>query len=240
MEPISETRQAVEEFGSLWPDDGDLLWALQRSAERVRDLVPDCVGFSLASTERGVTFTLMATDDEIAVLDALQYLGGGPCVESVKAEKVLAYNTQEPLDENDWQLFARGTAAAAVASTLTLPILAEGRVVGSVNMYAASGHAFDGRHGALAEIFSAWAPGAVTNADLDFTTRRVAERAPEILRAERHIGIAVGIITADLHTDPEKAREHLREAAQRAGTTEVKLAEKLVEGQVRADQLFDE
>jgi len=77
VEPISETREAIEEFGPFAVDE-DLLEELGKKGERVRAVVPDCVGFSLAMEAYGVTFTLVASDEEVAVLDALQYIDGGP------------------------------------------------------------------------------------------------------------------------------------------------------------------
>ena len=52
--------------------------------------------------------------------------------------------------------------------------------------------AFDGLHREIADIFGVWAPGAVTNADLSFRTRRTAEKAPATMRVD----IAVGILMA--------------------------------------------
>ena len=111
MEPIPETSEAVEEYGPFSTEEGDLLAELREKAERVRGLVPECIGLSLASKEEGVSFTLVASDEEIAALDAIQYVGGGPCVESVNAERVLAYTHDEMLGEANWQLFAQATAA---------------------------------------------------------------------------------------------------------------------------------
>ena len=82
------------------------------------------------------------------------------------------------LDEDTWHLLAMASAARCIVSTLTLPIVKDGRIAGAVNLYGASRQAFTGHHEALAEIFGAWAPGAVTNADLSFSTRRDAEEAP--------------------------------------------------------------
>lgn len=86
MEPIPETVAAIEEFGKFY--DADLLAELQQRAEAVRELVPDLVGLSLASLDDGVGFTLVATDADVAVLDAIQYVGGGPCVDSLPGERV--------------------------------------------------------------------------------------------------------------------------------------------------------
>jgi hypothetical protein len=40
--------------------------------------VPECVA-TVSLTSNGMTFTLVVTSDEFRVLDAAQYLDGGPC-----------------------------------------------------------------------------------------------------------------------------------------------------------------
>ena len=144
VEPIPETTEAIEEYGPF--GSGDLLGELRAKGARLRDMVPDCVGFSLASIEHGVTFTVAATDADLALLDAVQYLAGGPCVDAVEGEQVVTFTADDAVDERRWQLFAQATAAASVASTLTLPILARDTVAGSVNLYAATRQAFTGLH----------------------------------------------------------------------------------------------
>ena len=225
--PIPETIEAVEEFGPFAPEGPDLLDELKWSAEMVREIVPECVGITLASTENSVSFTLVSSDDGVAVLDAVQYAVGGPCVEAVKAEQVLAYTQDDFLSEANWQLFAQATAAASIASTLTLPIVAEEKVVGSINLYASTPDAFTGLHEKIADIFGAWAPGAVTNADLGFSTRTISQQAPVILRDQVRIHVAIGILMSDQGLDLEAARARLYDAALRAGVTVGMVAEEL-------------
>lgn len=227
MGPIPETRQAVDEYGPFAAADLDLVEELTGSSERVREIVPECIGITMSSTEDGVSFTLVSSDEDVAVLDAIQYTVGGPCVESVKAEQVLSYTQEDFLGEAGWQLFAQATAAASVASTLTLPIVVAGMVAGSINLYATTPDAFEGRHEQVADIFGAWAPGAVTNADLSFSTRTVARQAPLILLDQVRIQIALGILMRDQGIDVETARARLFDAAHRAGVTVAMVSEEL-------------
>lgn len=238
MEPIPETAEAVTEFGPF--GDGDVLDLLRDRSEQVRELVPDCIGISVASMEHGVSFTVVATDEEIASLDGVQYLDGGPCVDGVRAERVLGYTDEDLLEEEDWLLFAQATAAAGVASTLTLPIVAEAEVVGSVNLYASGPRAFAGRHEAIADIFEAWAPGAVANADLSFSTRGTAEQAPRVLREDMLIQVAVGILMGLQDIGFDTALEQLHDAARRAGVTAPALADLVVNRIKRGDYKFGE
>ena len=98
MEPLPETRQALAEIVSLEdPDPEELLNALGAAARRV---VPQLIGLSVGLGDSQLTFTLVASDDEIAALDATQYLEGGPCVEVAEGRAELAeFVVEDPLDE---------------------------------------------------------------------------------------------------------------------------------------------
>lgn len=229
MEPIPETARVIEQFGPFVIENEDLLVELLAKAEQLRALVPQCLGVSLASNEDEVTFTVVASAKELAVLDAVQYLADGPCVQAVRESAVVTFEQEDQLDEHAWRLFAAATATAGVASTLTLPIMDGERVLGSVNMYASTPHAFDGQHEAVARIFGAWAPGAVTNADLSFTTRQAAEAAPDQLREELDLAVASGLIAGGEGIAIEVASERMGEAARRAGVSELELARIIIE-----------
>ncbi len=215
MEPIPETTEAVDELDAFVADD-DLLEQLGAVATRVRVLVPDCVGMSVAMINHGITLTLVATVAEIAALDAVQYLAGGPCVTAAERGEVLA-TTSDSLDERGWHLFAGATAAHGVVSTLSLPLMEDGEVVGGVNLYGGTRDAFDGHHDELATILGAWAGGAVANADLSFDSRLEAQRAPQVLRDAAQVDLAVGMLAATLDVDVTGAGDRLAEAAARAG-----------------------
>jgi hypothetical protein len=150
MEPIPETAEAINQLEAS-VDQGDLLAQLTRLADQGKEIVPDLVGVSIAPLDHGLTYTLVATAAEIAVLDAIQYAVGGPCVEAAHTERVVQFD-QDAFDEDRWRLFAESTAARAVRSTLTLLLSDDGlEVAGTVNLYAASPRAFDGLHEQLAE-----------------------------------------------------------------------------------------
>ena len=227
LEPIPQTVEAVDELDPVG-EVAPTLDGLRRLAGRAAAVVPDLVGVSITRLEDRLTVTLVASAGEVAVLDAVQYAASGPCVEGARADEVVTHDAGDPLDEERWRLFAEATAAYAVRSTLTLPIVDEEQVLGSVNLYAASRRAFEGHHDDLARIFGALATGAVANADLSFATRREAEAAPQRARDRVLLETAVGILAADLHTGVDAAEQHLRDAAARAGVSLLQLATAIV------------
>ena len=101
-------------------------------------------------------------------------------------------------------------------------------LAGSVTLYGASRHAFDGHHQHLAEILDAWAPGAVTNADLPFRALVDAQEAPARLRRAITIEEATRIVSLIQGLAPEAARQRIRDAATRAGISEEQLAEAVI------------
>jgi GAF domain-containing protein len=234
MEPIPETLVALDELDAHLGGD-TLLAQLQRSAELAQRIAPDLAGFSIASHEHGITFTLVATADDIAALDGVQYLTTGPCVEAVADEQGMATTAEDLLSEPRWHALAQASAAAGVRSTLTFPIMDGDEVIGTVNLYGRSDEAFDGKHGLLATVFKAWAPGAVTNADLSFSTRRAARQAPERLREDARIDAATGIIASSRDLTLDDAREQLEESAARAGVPVSKLAKLIIEARQHDD-----
>lgn len=230
MEPIPETYEALTELGAFAPD-ADLLEQLLETGRRVEAVVPDCVGMSVTMVRHGVTFTLVASDEAVAVLDAIQYLAGGPCLQALGDVDVLETLTDDEarMDEQGWHLFADASSARGVASTLSLPIVEDGEVVGGFNLYGATRRAFEGHHEQLAEVLGAWAGGAVTNADLDFSTRRAAREAPEVLRRQHGVDIALGALAAALGITIDQARERLDQAATRAHLPASRVAEVVTE-----------
>lgn len=185
MRPIPETVEAVAELGRV-TGGSDLLEDLLATAEAVQQLVPDCVGLSLAWVEHGVTFTLVASPEQIAVLDALQLLSGGHRVGVAQPGPATEGLLRGPEEEQWWGLSVRADATATVRCSLTFPLAENDAVVGSVSLYGASDHAFEDVHPELARVLGSEAPWATRNADLAFESRRTAQEAPAVLQAWLH------------------------------------------------------
>lgn len=227
VEPIPETLQAFGEL-DFELDERGLEEQLRLSAALAEQLVPGLVGVSVGFRVEGLTFTLVATDAETATLDAVQYLTSGPCVDAID----LGHGIATPdglMSEQRWHDFARASAASGVRSTLTLPVLDGDVVVSTVNLYGRENETFTGKHAVLADLFGAWAPGAVANADLSFATRREAQQAPAQLREAAVVHTATGLVAAERNVSLEEARDQLHDAARRAGVPVHKLARVLLD-----------
>lgn len=220
MEFLHRTQEALDEYVSL--SEPDLEGSLLTMGDRAERIVSECVGLSFTLLDKDLTFALVAPglpmrpaeppDDP----DVVRLPARGP--DAAEAP------TRALMDEGRWARMARVNCATGVASSLSLPVLNEGRVVGGITLYASSEDAFAGHHDELAAALGASAEGAVTNADLGFEARRRAEEAPRRVRDEQVVEVGTGILAARLGLELETARGRLHEAALQADVTDAQAA----------------
>ena len=225
MDPLPETRALLER---LWIGPGDErvdVWLLAR-AHQVAEQVPGCVGLTIALIgDVGLTFTFLATDDKLRLVDGAQYLDGGPCEDSAHHDRRI---DADLLSEREWHLAALAGAAVGIRSSLSLPIRSQDTVVGSVNLYGAEPTTFTGHSRGLAIMFGAAAEEAVTNADLPMTGIERARESTQRFEEVAAVDVATGVLAEQHHVSVDEARQRLEDAAQRAGVDVPSLAELII------------
>lgn len=228
MEPIPETRELLDLL-RVGPDSDRLESWLVTRAQQVAALIPDCVGVSIALFgDEAVTFTFVITADRLRLIDAAQFLDGGPCQESAHGDVALETSI---LSEQRWHLFALAEAATGVQSSLSLPLRSDRSPSGSVNFYGSSPDTFTDRARELAAMFGAAADDAVANADLPMTGLHRARRSAQQVQADARLDIAVGVLAERQGLPIEDARQRLHDAAARAGIEVEALARLLLVGE---------
>lgn len=210
MELLPQSKEALDEYVTPSVDDVEgLLRVIEGWALRT---VPECVALSVTLLDDDLTFTLVDTDAS---------------TEAAAAETDREAGDDQPdyaLDEHEWADMARQRAFAGIASTVCLPVVEQGRAVLNIDLYASTAHAFHNRIDGLVAALGAWQAGAVTNADLGFETLRRAEAAPERLRVQRLVDVAVGLVAARVGMTTDDASDLLSQAAERAGVSESQAA----------------
>jgi GAF domain-containing protein len=225
MEPIPESLEALRLLSET--HESDLIEQVRRTAETVRAHIPDCVAISVTILESGLTFTLASTSERLRRLDGAQYLDGGPCQAAAEGESEI--EVADILDEDRWQLFAQASAAEGVRSSLSLPLRgANGTVYGSLNLYGSIADTFAGHSRELAAIFGAAAAEAISNSDLSMASLGRAQQAPAAIRDADTVSVAVGILAGRESVPVDEARQRLLQAAARAGTSPVDLADLII------------
>jgi len=222
VEPIPETRNALRHLALQGEDT--LAGQLNKVTARLDSEVPGVVAFSVGVARHDIILTYVSTRHEANVLDGVQYVDDGPCQLAARTGDIVSVDHEGLLDEGRWQLFAQSGAARGILSTLSLPVMDGDRVIGGVNLYGSRSDTFASRVEDVASIVGGWATGAVSNADLSFTTRLEAARAPQRLEDLQTINEAVSILVDSKGVTSTMARSKLHEAAAQAGIPVVTLA----------------
>lgn len=218
MELLPQSREALDEYVTLSVDDVEgLLRVIEGWAVRA---VPDCVALSVTLLDEDLTFTLVDDAANPRRSPASGSGRGGHPAPGTADDLTSVY----ALDEGGWADMARERAFSGIASTVCLPVVEHGRAVLNIDLYASTAHAFHDRVEGLVAALGAWQAGAVTNADLDFDTLRRAEAAPERLREQRLVDVAVGLVAARVGVTTDDAMYLVHEAAARSGLSAVQVA----------------
>ena len=212
MELLPQSKEALDEYVTPSVDDVEgLLRVIEGWALRT---VPECVALSVTMLDDDLTFTLVDTDAGSDLTSEPARWGSGDSFD----------DRDYLMDEGGWAHMARERAFAGIASTICLPVVEAGRAVLNIDLYASTAHAFHDRIDGLVAALGAWQAGAVTNADLGFDTLRRAQLAPERLREQRLVDVAVGLVAARAGMTTDDASNLLARAADRAGISEAQAA----------------
>ena len=137
----------------------------------------------------------------------------GPCLESMRTGTVV--RVEDMAAEHRWTPYPARAAELGVRSSLSLPLVVEGRSSGALNFYATAPRAFGADDEAAAARWAGQATGALTVA------LRIAdsdERAQSLLGGldtRALIGQAVGLLMAQERCTAAQAFDLLRIASQR-------------------------
>ena len=224
MQLLPQTIEVLRRLGES--SDADLVAVVADAGDRVAAEVPSCLGFSFCLGAEDLTFTVVATSEDSAVMDSAQYLDDGPCLQAGREDVVVGID--DILDEDRWQQFASTAAGRGVRSSLSLPVLDHGTLVGTVNFYAARPRAFRGHEAQLATIVGASAHEAISNSDLAFRSLDDAVVAPAHLEELAVIDQALGILAHSRRIGIDEARTVLHSAAARAGLQDADVARTVV------------
>jgi transcriptional regulator with GAF, ATPase, and Fis domain len=176
---------------------------LQKVAELAVDTIPGCdfVGVSIRLGKGEIT-TPAATDALAEQADNLQYeLGEGPCVDVVwEGDQNLIEDMRA---EQRWSRWAPLAADLGIMSVLSTRMATGENVVGALNLYSLSPHAFSKESGITAHIYATHASAALT-----LKTEIVGLTTG--MQTRHMIGIAQGMLMLRYGLDQESAFQVMR------------------------------
>jgi len=156
--------------------------------------VPNAEGASVTTLPQGRPGAL-ASDDWARSLDELQYSEHeGPCLDAYRTGNV--FRIRDLADEPRWPSYVPRAVAHGARSMMSLPMAAEGSVIGALNVYSRKPDAFDGEAASVGEIVAAHAGLASQVSAALFGHRALAEQLSDAMRSRAVIEQAKGIVMA--------------------------------------------
>jgi GAF domain-containing protein len=207
---------------------------LDETLDRVANLacrtLPACDLASVTMINDGRPATPVQTEPLATDLDAAQYRSDhGPCLEAYSVREVVGAALAERSDSaRRWPEFTSAAARAGIRSVLAVPLLANDRPVGALNMYSRTVDVFDDAQAESAALFSEQASIACANAEVYWRTFTLTEHLREALESRDVIGQAKGILMARRGCTADAAFEALRKVSQHRNTKLRQVAERVV------------
>lgn len=226
MEPTPELLASLRELAKLILSEETLETTLKRVADLSVRAIPSCDSAGLTLPQDGGFHTPVTSDDLAKVVDEVQYQAGeGPCLASVASGEVNKIDVME--EETRWPRFTRGTVAAGVASSLSVPMRVDG-TTGALNLYSLTRNGFSQRDVEIAHEFASQAAVAIANASVYAASRALTEQLNIALQTRDVIGQAKGILMEREGIGDQEAFDMLRIMSQKTNIKLREVAERLV------------
>ncbi|RLP86397.1 GAF and ANTAR domain-containing protein [Micromonospora sp. CV4] len=230
--PSIDPADAFAELGRIKLQDNSLDGVLQRVADLARRALPIPVEVSVTLVRGETAHTAAYTDDLARDLDERQYAQGrGPCLEASLSGTVVT--VPDLAAEDRWPDWADRGRKAGVGSSVSIGLPIQEAVVGALNVYARTPHAFDDESVSILNTFGAYAAVALANAQLYDSTTTLARQMQEAMASRAVIEQAKGIIMAERRCTPEQAFAILSKVSQDSNRKVREVAQAMVERAAR-------
>lgn len=209
-----------------------LTTVLDQVTQLMHAAVPDFDEVSITVVEGERPISVVFTGSLAVQLDERQYEQGfGPCLHAARTGGVVPI----PDTSTDFEYvdFSRQACRMGVTRSLSFGLAVPGRNVGSLNLYALSGHGFDEATVAAAQAVAAYVAAPVANAALYARTTAQVEQMREAMASRSVIEQAKGMIMSARDCTADEAFTELRRLASRANRKVRVVAEEIVEGRGR-------
>ncbi len=180
-------------------------------------LVSGGLSCGMTMQPNGRPVTVACSDQVAARVDELQYeLDDGPCLHAMRDGHLV--RIEDTADKARWPEFEARAASHGIRSCLALPLHADGKPLGALNLYAREASAFGTAAARRAENFAENASGALTLAIRLASDAALIEQLRSSLASRTVIDQALGIIMAREQCTQARAFAILRSASQNSNT----------------------
>ena len=223
-----ETALELAKLAGLALSEPDLDTALIAITRVAVSVVEPCDGASLTMRSRGVPSAPLASDEWSVTLDQLQFVEQeGPCLDCLREGSVM--RVPDLATDGRFPNYGPRATELGARSTMSLPLSADGRTVGALNLYSRRSDAFDSESVAVGELLAAHASLAISAATAYYSSRDLADQMRQALESRAVIEQAKGVLIARHGGKADDAFAMLVELSQRSNRKLREVAQSLVE-----------
>jgi transcriptional regulator with GAF, ATPase, and Fis domain len=208
--------------------DGDHInITLRQIAEIARNALTDIDEVSVTLLDGQKAQTVVFTGQLAVNLDERQYQSGhGPCLDAAKTGDTVVVDTDDPA--NPYPEFSRAAQRVGIHHSVSVGLAIPDRIVGALNMYAATRRPI--RHDTvnLAEAFAQYAGVTVANASTYHKSAALVDQMREALTSRAVIDQAKGMLMERHGCTADEAFAMLVDASQRTNRKVGDIAEAIV------------
>jgi GAF domain-containing protein len=192
----------------------DLTDALPEICRIATRAVPGVDGASVTTFPQGRPGAV-ASDTWAQNLDELQYVEHeGPCLDAYRTGNM--FRVRDLANEPRWPSYMPRAVEHGARSMISIPLAAEGSVIGALNFYSKEPDRFGAEEASIAEVVAAHAGLAVQVTAAFFRHRDLAEQLREAMQSRATIEQAKGIVMARERCTADRAFELLTKMSQNA------------------------
>jgi GAF domain-containing protein len=186
----------------------ELVGALEEICRIAVRTVPSAVGASLTTVGTAGPEVVASSDEWAAQLDELQHVEReGPCIDAARTSQL--FRVRDVGAEPRWPSYMPRAHERGARSMVSLPMSAETKTVGALNLYSREVDAFDLEEVSLAEIIAGHASLATQVAAALHGHRALAEHLRLAMSSRAEIEQAKGIIMGTVGCDADTAFQRL-------------------------------
>ncbi len=202
---------------------------ITRVAVRVMD---ECDGASLTTFQDGVPGVVAADGDWARELDELQYQEReGPCLDAARTGNV--FRVRDMREESRWPFYVARAAERGVCSMVSLPMAAEGKVLGALNVYSRQPDAFGAEAVSIGELIAGQAGIATQVAGSFFRHRDLGVQLRTAMQSRAVIEQAKGVLMGSRRCSEQEAFDLLVQLSQTSNRKLRDVAQALVDEAVQ-------
>jgi GAF domain-containing protein len=190
--------------------------AVDLVASLAAQVVAGSAGAGVSLVDEAGRRTKAASDPLVEQADQLQYdLDEGPCLQAAADRAV--YRIGDMTTETRWRRWCERAAGLGMRSSLSVPLLAGGRCLGAIKVYAVEPGAFGDREEHLVSLFAEQAAVLLANVKSYDDVRRFSDRLTSALRDRDAVATAKGVLMERERLDPDTAFARLVSLSERDG-----------------------